>query len=440
MRCVDRDNRIHGRPDNAGQPFLALAQGRLNPLPLGDLCLRQLVEPDVVERDRSAAGQLFSQRQIVGAVAPTRRARCEGDRAERAPVQHQGHADIGCETQPTQGLEVFGIASGRQQQRVGRLWAQLRLASLDHLRHEVLRLWVERVALGARARQRGPGLVDVRQRQPVDRIIRFEHMDRTPVSEIGDSELRHAIECGHIVERGGQQDARRGQESLGHIRALALDCIADGARQPTAGDLPFDQIILCAGLHGVQSKRLVGQIGQDDDWRPGRVLLQLHQRRQALAVVQAQVEQDHIKLRLAQLLEGEGQPLDIGDCERGGRQRRERLVDQQHIGRVVFDQQCAKTLIAHCIHLQTWRPFKQGLSNVIVSPGLVVRDGKHLHGGRVLLVGGVAQREAEVINIIAQRLGPLGIIQAIPRTNVLTLVSATTPSRSMSAVHFREPL
>jgi error-prone DNA polymerase len=50
-----------------------------------------------------------------------------------------------------------------------------------------------------------------------------------------------------------------------------------------------------------------------------------------------------------------------------------------------------------------------GMINVIVSPGLVVRDGKHLHGGRVLVVEGVAQREAEVINVIAQRVGPLGV-------------------------------
>jgi error-prone DNA polymerase len=47
--------------------------------------------------------------------------------------------------------------------------------------------------------------------------------------------------------------------------------------------------------------------------------------------------------------------------------------------------------------------------NVIVSPGLVVRDGKHLHGGRVLLVEGVIQREAEVINIIAQRVAPVAV-------------------------------
>jgi hypothetical protein len=31
----------------------------------------------------------------------------------------------------------------------------------------------------------------------------------------------------------------------------------------------------------------------------------------------------------------------------------------------------------------------------------------HLQSGRVLLVEGVAQREAEVINVIAQRVGPL---------------------------------
>jgi error-prone DNA polymerase len=47
------------------------------------------------------------------------------------------------------------------------------------------------------------------------------------------------------------------------------------------------------------------------------------------------------------------------------------------------------------------------LINVIVSPGVVVRDGRHLHSGRVLLVEGVVQREGEVINLIAQRVAPL---------------------------------
>jgi error-prone DNA polymerase len=49
------------------------------------------------------------------------------------------------------------------------------------------------------------------------------------------------------------------------------------------------------------------------------------------------------------------------------------------------------------------------LINVIVSPGVVVRFGQHLHSGRVLLVEGVVQREADVINIIAQRVAPLAV-------------------------------
>ena len=42
-----------------------------------------------------------------------------------------------------------------------------------------------------------------------------------------------------------------------------------------------------------------------------------------------------------------------------------------------------------------------GMANLIVSPGLIVRDGKHLHSGRVLLVDGVVQREGNLINLIA---------------------------------------
>jgi error-prone DNA polymerase len=52
---------------------------------------------------------------------------------------------------------------------------------------------------------------------------------------------------------------------------------------------------------------------------------------------------------------------------------------------------------------------EHGMINMIVSPGLVMRDGQHLHSGSVLLVEGAAQRETEVINVIAQRVGPLGI-------------------------------
>jgi error-prone DNA polymerase len=50
-----------------------------------------------------------------------------------------------------------------------------------------------------------------------------------------------------------------------------------------------------------------------------------------------------------------------------------------------------------------------GMANVIVSPALVIRDGKHLRGGRVLLVEGVVQREGDVVNLIAQRVGPLAV-------------------------------
>ena len=50
-----------------------------------------------------------------------------------------------------------------------------------------------------------------------------------------------------------------------------------------------------------------------------------------------------------------------------------------------------------------------GMINVIVSPGVVLRDGRHLHSGRVLLVEGCMQREGEVINVIAQCVGPVAV-------------------------------
>jgi hypothetical protein len=43
-----------------------------------------------------------------------------------------------------------------------------------------------------------------------------------------------------------------------------------------------------------------------------------------------------------------------------------------------------------------------GMINVIVSPGVVVRYGQHLHSTQVFLVEGSVQREGDVINLIAQ--------------------------------------
>jgi error-prone DNA polymerase len=50
-----------------------------------------------------------------------------------------------------------------------------------------------------------------------------------------------------------------------------------------------------------------------------------------------------------------------------------------------------------------------GMINIIISPGVVMRDGRHLHSGRLLLVEGSVQREANVVNIIAQRVAPLAV-------------------------------
>ena len=64
-------------------------------------------------------------------------------------------------------------------------------------------------------------------------------------------------------------------------------------------------------------------------------------------------------------------------------------------------------LVFKCLH--NTLEDEWGMANVIMSPELVIRDGKHLHSGRVLLIEGVVQREAEVINVIAQRIAPLAM-------------------------------
>jgi hypothetical protein len=60
-----------------------------------------------------------------------------------------------------------------------------------------------------------------------------------------------------------------------------------------------------------------------------------------------------------------------------------------------------------------WRTLAQPTSDVGLLGqalvALVVRDGRHLRSGRVLLVEGTMQREADVMNIIAQRVAPLAV-------------------------------
>jgi error-prone DNA polymerase len=50
-----------------------------------------------------------------------------------------------------------------------------------------------------------------------------------------------------------------------------------------------------------------------------------------------------------------------------------------------------------------------GMINVIVSPGVVVRYGRHLHSGRVLLVEGAVQRDGAVTNLLVQHVGPIAL-------------------------------
>jgi DNA polymerase III alpha subunit len=49
-----------------------------------------------------------------------------------------------------------------------------------------------------------------------------------------------------------------------------------------------------------------------------------------------------------------------------------------------------------------------GLINVVVRPAIVARDRAWFHGGGVLVVDGLAQRDDTVLNLVALRVAPLG--------------------------------
>ena len=135
------------------------------------------------------------------------------------------------------------------------------------------------------------------------------------------------------VERGSHD---RAQPRLG---ALALDGVADHARQQLAFDASLHEVVLCAGPHCIERHLLVVQSRDDHDRFGGKTGVNPRERFQALAVGQAEIEQDDVDAGLVDTIERRVQTFEPLELEVQLSGFAEQLEDEPRVPRVVFDEE-----------------------------------------------------------------------------------------------------
>ena len=124
----------------------------------------------------------------------------------------------------------------------------------------------------------------------------------------------------------GDEDAQRG--SVTHCAearltvlqrvpgSLALDKVTQGARQPMSVEMVFDEIVMCAALHGLARGFFIARRAQDQDQGIRCGLEHLIEHLKALAVGKREIEQDHLDTFPVQAFECIGEPRHPFDMKR----------------------------------------------------------------------------------------------------------------------------
>ena len=118
------------------------------------------------------------------------------------------------------------VGRDRAQPLVGGL-DQLGLAGTHHIADPRRHVDPQRIALAQRSQQRQPGRVPMRHRDPLEEAIVARDFDGAPVGELGDEELRHALERPPIVRRVRQQLTGAGKQAVGELGALHIGDVLD---------------------------------------------------------------------------------------------------------------------------------------------------------------------------------------------------------------------
>ena len=219
-------------PLDGGQGVLEIMGRREQELVTrADALLELVIQPGVVDRQGSAAGQLLGQDKVGRRVATARSRQAERQPANRMLTRSQRHPHQGADTQITQELEVLRARRGCLHPSLGDLGHELCLAPQERpagrVGAERSRWHIARHAFVLRRIGVGPG-------HPLDRLAIGDHVNEAEIGEGGYRQARHGLQAGLVVERGHQRGAGLGQESKTPPRCLGL---AERVLQLTTGGI-----------------------------------------------------------------------------------------------------------------------------------------------------------------------------------------------------------
>ena len=173
--------------------------------------LRFLVETRVGDGESRAGRERFGEFEIVVVVPPLALRQDEGEHAQSFAANLQGHDHGRAQLQPAQQLEVLGIARGLPEQFRGDFRIDLRLAAADDAPGRGVVGWIAFPQLAHEAQHIG---IDVRDVELLELAAVVDETERTPIGNAGHGQPDDCGQRGLVIERGGEQAAGFGQETL----------------------------------------------------------------------------------------------------------------------------------------------------------------------------------------------------------------------------------
>ena len=213
--------------------------------------LLRRVQARVLHRGGGAQREVLDEAEVVLVEAAAALGRDQRDHAERLVAEPHRHGHGRAHAQLADQPQVLLVPRGALDQLLRDLRVELGRPAAQDRRHAGRSVRVGRVAAPQVVRHLDLARVDVGDRDLVRLAVLVDHLDAAPVGEPGDDHARHALERLLVVERGGEELARLGQEPLAQLGVLGLgDVLDDVDGQPLAPGIDVER-----GL-GQQPQRL----------------------------------------------------------------------------------------------------------------------------------------------------------------------------------------
>ena len=212
----------------------------------------------------------------------------EGHHAECALLDAQRHAHVGARGQLVDDPPPLVVGHRVGDRRLGDLGHPLGHSGPEHPGNAVGSVRIGRIALVEHLGQLHLGRIDVSDREPLDRPLVAQHVDRAPVGESGNGELCHLLQSRAVVDQRRQRLARFGEEAQRRFGAATLGHVerdrdhrprlAFGAADRRQGDAHPDTVALVAAVAQVE-RLAVGSAGEQrlDRGAGARAIVGVHE-------------------------------------------------------------------------------------------------------------------------------------------------------------------